>query len=143
MAVFGFAAVTTNVTIANAAWELRASTLNKPKVLQIEVNQIGTTAGQYGIGRPAASGLTPTQPQVAIEEPDGNGAPGLTTTAIAWQTGPTVPANFNRRYTLIAALGFGFVAVFPGGFGLPAGGSVVLWNIAATSTCNVAAVVSE
>lgn len=143
MALYSLAQRTTATAAANASWEIRSTSGNKPKVLQMELSQVTAVAGVFGIGRPAALGITPTSPQTFVDESDGNGATGLTTAAVAWGTGPTVPTNFNRRYSCLAGIGAGFIAVFPGGLGLPVSGSVVIWIIATAPVCDVNAVVSE
>ncbi len=143
MALYGFGARTTQTVAANASFEMRSTAGNKPKCLQLELAQVTAVAGQYGVGRPAAIGVTPTSPQTVVDEADGNGATGLTTTALAWGTGPTVPSNFNRRYTCVAGIGAGFIAVFPGGFGLPVSGSIVVWIVATAPVCDVNVAVSE
>lgn len=145
MALYGLSQRTTQTVAANAAWEIRSTSDNKPKVLQMELTQTANTASTYGIGRPAAIGITPTTPQTFVDESDGNGAVAKTTAAVAWGTGPTVPSNFNRRYSTqgTAGIGAGFIAIFPGGLGIPVSGSVVIWLIATAGVCDVSAVVSE
>lgn len=144
MALYGLAQRTTQTTATNPAWEIRSTSGNKPKILQLELSQVTAVAGGYGVGRPGAIGVGPTSPQTFVDEGDGNGATGLTTAAVAWgTTAPTVPANFNRRYTIVAGIGGGFVAIFPGGFGLPVSGSVIIWLTATAPVCDVSACVSE
>lgn len=143
MALYSLAQRTTATAAASASWEVRSASGNKPKILQMELSQNAATAGVYGIGLPAAIGITPTSPQTFLDESDGNGATGLTTAAVAWGTGPTVPANFKRRYSCAATIGVGFVALFPGGMGLAVSSSAVIWIIATAPVCDVSAVVSE
>lgn len=143
MAIYALSQRTTATTAANANWEVIAAAANKPNILAMELTQNTATAGVYGIGRPAATGITPTSPQTFVDESDGNGAAAVTTAAVAWGTGPTVPANFNRRYSLVASIGAGFAAVFPSGFRLAVTKSAVIWIIATAPVCDVNAVVSE
>lgn len=143
MAYYGLAQRTTATAAASASWEIRSTSGNKPKVLQIEFTQTAATAGAYGVGRPAAIGITPTSPQTFVDEGDGNGATGLTTAAVAWGTGPTVPANFQRRYSCAATIGVGFVAQFPAGLGIPVSSSVVIWIVATAPVGDATAAVSE
>lgn len=133
MALYSISQRTTVTTIAAAAWELRSTATNKPKVMEIGITLAAATASVYGIGRPAAIGVTPTTPLTALDEGDGNGPVGLTTCAVAWGTGPTVPANFLRRVSLPATLGAGVILTFPRGLGLPISGSIVAWNITTNS----------
>lgn len=133
MAIYSIAQRTTVTTVAAAAWEVRSTSTNKPKIMEMGVSLGAATASIYGIGRPAAIGVTPTTPLTALDEGDGNGPVGLTTCAVAWATGPTVPANFFRRVSLPATIGAGVILTFPRGLGLPVSGSIVLWNITANS----------
>lgn len=133
MALYSVAQRTTVTTIAAAAWEIRAASANKPKIMEVGLMLAAATASVYGFGRPAAAGITPTTPLTVVDEQDGNGPTGNTTTAVAWGTGPTVPTNHNRRISLPATIGAGAILTFPRGFGLPASGSAVIWNITANS----------
>lgn len=144
MAIYSIAQRTTVTTIAAAAWEVRSTSANKPKVMEMGISLGAATASIYGIGRPQAIGITPTSPLTALDESDGNGPAGLTTCAVAWGTGPTVPLNFFRRVSLPATIGAGVILTFPRGLGLPVSGSIVLWNITANSAVTeVWAVVDE
>jgi hypothetical protein len=133
MAIYSIAQRTTVTTIAAAAWEVRSTSANKPKIMELAISLGAATASIYGIGRPAAIGVTPTTPLTALDEADGNGPTGLTTCAVAWGTGPTVPANFFRRVSLPATIGAGVILTFPRGLGIPVSGSIVVWNITANS----------
>lgn len=133
MAVYAIAQRTTVTTIAAAAWEIRAAAANKPKLMEMGIMLVAATASVYGIGRPQAIGLSPTTPLTVVDEQDGNGPVGLTTCAVAWGTGPTVPLNFLRRVSLPGSIGAGIILTFPRGLGIPAAGSIVLWNITANS----------
>jgi len=143
MALFALSQRTTATAAANASWEVRSPAGNKPKILVVELTQNTAVAGVYGVGMPAAIGITPTTPQTFLDEADGNGAIGLTTAAVAWGTGPTVPANFKRRYSCAATIGVGFIYLPPGGAGLAVSSSLVVWIIATAPVCDVSATVSE
>lgn len=152
MAIYSLSQRTTNTTIANPCWEIRSAAGNKPKVLEIGISINAATASVYGLGRPAAIGVTPTSPQTFVDESDGGSgataAPtGNTTAAVAWGTPPTVPANFLRRVSTPATIGAGVIWTFPRGLGIPnqsgTVGSLVIWNITATSAADVWAVVDE
>lgn len=86
------------------------------------------TASVFGFGRPGATGITPTSPQTVLAEDGGNTAAGNTTTALAWGTAPTVPANFFRRVSLPATIGAGIIWTFPRGINVLKTLSTVLWN---------------
>ncbi len=143
MALYGLAQRTTATAAASASWEVRSTAANKPKLMELGISQNAATAGAYGIGRPAAIGVTPTTPQTFLDEGDGNGPAGNTTAAVAWGTGPTVPANFNRRLSCAATIGVGAIFTFPRGYGIPVSGSIVVWIIALAPVCDLYSVVDE
>lgn len=145
MALYALSQRTVNNSTATCAWEIRSTAGNKPKVLQMEMTQnaAGTSPNVYGIGRPGVIGVTPTTPQTFVDENDGNAPTGLTTAAVAWGTAPTVPANFNRRYSLTNTAGSGFIGLFPAGFGIPVSNSVIIWIINNGAVGDASAIVSE
>jgi hypothetical protein len=67
--------------------------------LEVSYNLTATagSAWTFGIGRPAAIGVTPTTPITFIAENPDDPA-GTVQSAIAWGTAPTAPANFFRRF---------------------------------------------
>lgn len=143
MALFALSQLTTQLTAANATWEVRSTSLNKPRIMEIGLSNNAATAGTFGVGRPAAIGVTPTSPQTFVDEGDGNAPAALSTAALAWGTGPTVPTNFNRRIGLAATVGVGAIFTYPRGFVLPISGSFVVWVIATGGALNVWAVADE
>lgn len=149
MGLYALAQRTTNGVAGAAAWEVRSSAGVKPKVMEIGVSQVTAVAGVFGIGRPAAIGITPTSPQTFVDEGDGGtvhgtfGPAGSTVAAVAWATPPTVPTNFNRRLSCAATVGVGAIFTFPRGLGLPVSSSFVVWVIATAPVCDVWAVVEE
>src|ERR1043166_8797485 len=141
--ICSFAGRTANITIANATFEIRAgATGPRPRILEIGLFLAAATASTFGIGRPAAIGVTPTNPLALLNEDPADGA-SLTTIAGAWGTGPTVPANFFRRVSLPATIGTGVIWTFPKGLVIPLGGSIVVWNITATGVADAYVVVDE
>ena len=68
MAIYSLSQRTSNVTIANACWEIRSSATGKPKVFEIGITINAATASVFGLGRPAAIGVTPTSPQTFLAE---------------------------------------------------------------------------
>lgn len=143
MSLYSLSQRTTATAAASASWEVRSTAANKPRLMEIGISQNAATAGVYGLGRPGAIGITPTSPQTFLDEQDGNGPAGNTTCAVAWGTGPTVPANFFRRISCPATIGAGAILSFPKGLGIPVSGSVVWWIIATAPVCDVWAVVDE
>jgi hypothetical protein len=55
---------------------------------------------------------------------------GTVTTALAWATPPTVPANFFKRIAFPATIGVGVIWTFPRGITIPVSNSLVYWNLA-------------
>lgn len=143
MPMFSMSQRTSATAAASASWEVRSASANRPKIFEIGINQNTGTAGVYGLGRPAAIGVTPTTPQTWIDESDGGAGTGVTTSALAWGTGPTVPTNFFRRLTCPATIGAGAIFSFPRGLGLPVSGSIVVWIIATAPVCDVWGVAEE
>ncbi len=135
MARYSLSNLTTNVTNANAALELRSSSTDRVSLAEIGATLNAATASTYGIGRPAAIGVTPTSPITWLAE-DQAAPAGTAQTALAWGTGPTVPANFFRRWNLPATIGAGFLFVFPLGLIISVSSSVVLWNLATDGAVN-------
>lgn len=147
MGIYSLAQRTTATAAASANWEVRAAATNAPLVMELSFFQVTAVAGVFGIGRPAAIGVTPTTPVQVLAEgvpPGAAGLPtGLSQAALAWGTGPTVPTAFNRRIACAATIGVGGIFVFPRGFMIPASGSIVLWIIATAPVCDVNVVVDE
>ena len=143
MALYALSQRTTATAAASASWEVRSTSTNKPQVMELGISQNTGVAGVYGLGRPGAIGNTPTSPQTFVDEGDGNAPTALTTAAVAWGTGPTVPTNFNRRISCPATIGAGVIWTFPRGLGIPVSNSIVVWIIALAPVCDVWAVISE
>ena len=135
MAIYSLANLTTNVTAANAALEVRTASTDRARLLEFGAWLNAATASVYGIGRPAARGVTPTSPVTWLAEDEADPV-GTVQTALAWGTGPTVPANFFRRVGLPATTGAGFLLGFPRGLGMSVSASVVLWNIGTDGAVN-------
>jgi hypothetical protein len=111
--------------------------------MELGLTNNAATASVFGLGRPAAIGVTPTSPQTFLDEQDGNGGTGATTAAVAWGTPPTVPTNFFRRVSLPATIGAGVIWTFPRGLRIVLSSSIVLWVIATASVVDVYAAVDE
>lgn len=123
-------------TSGAACYELIGSTTRRSKLMEMHIFIGAATASIFGLGRPAAIGVTPTSPVNLIAEDPGEPALGSTDekTAVAWGTGPTVPAQFFRLANLPGAVGAGIIWTFgPDGIIIPLSGSLVLWNTAAVA----------
>jgi hypothetical protein len=132
MAVYSLANRTGITTTGAASLEIRAAAANRPRVLEIGIWLNAATQSPIGIGRPQAIGITPTSPVTVLAEDPGDSA-GLTQTALAWGTAPTVPLQFFRRVNIAGAIGAGVILTFPRGLVIAAAFSIVQWNIAAVS----------
>jgi hypothetical protein len=133
---------TSDGTIAAAAYELIAPAARGIMLYEMMVTLASAATSTFGLGRPAAKGLVPTGPVTLLLE-SGTDAPSQTGTAIAWGTGPTVPANFFRRVSFPATIASFILWTFPKGIFIRAGETVVLWNIAASGVADVSAVIEE
>jgi hypothetical protein len=133
---------TTDGTIAAAAWEIRTgATPGRARLIELGFFLVAATASVIGLGRPAAIGLIPTAPVDFVpEDPNDVIAAAVIQSAVAWGTGPTVPAAYIRRISLPATIGQGVIWTFPEGLVIPVSSSVVLWNISAASVLDAYAV---
>ncbi len=132
---------TSSGSSAAAAWELIANTGVGCTVLGIHVTLAAATASTYGLGRPAAIGITPTTPVAVL--PENTASPALVTApkvAVAWGTGPTIPTAFFRRVSFPATITSNILWEFQDGLWVPAGGSLILWNLAANGVVDVTVV---
>lgn len=129
---------TTSGTTGEAALEIIAGASKGFRLLGvIGISMAAATASTFGFGRPAAKGVTPTTP-ANVPTVDGGRVPSVTTTALAWGTSPTAPSPFMYRATLPATVGAFRDWVLPqSGIWCPAGGTLVLWNLASNGVVDV------
>ncbi len=131
MAIYSLSLNTTVTTTAAAAMDLKASSANSPRIMEVAINLITATASTYGLGR---AGNTPTQTSPVLVQAENPSDPaGVSGAAVAWGTAPTVPAQFFRRIGLPATAGAGVIWTFPRGLALATSASMVLWNLATNS----------
>ena len=142
MAIYSMADRTSNVTTAAACFEIRTTATDRPRVMEIGISLVTAAATVIGLGRPAAIGITPTSPKTVLAEDFGDPV-GTVQTAVAWGTGPTVPANFLRRWSFPATIGAGVILTFPRGLVIPVSSSFILWNILGGATLDVNVVIDE
>lgn len=118
----------TVTTTGAACAEIRTDANTRARIREISLFLGIATASLYGIGRPAARGITPTTP-VDFLSYDPNDVPvsGFLQSAVAWGTGPTIPASFLRRIGLPGAVGAGVIFTFEDLI-LPVSSSLVIWN---------------
>lgn len=133
---------TTGVASATPAWEIRTgATPGRTRLMEIGLFLAAATASQYGLGIPAAIGVTPTSPvDFETEDPADVLASGVVQSALAWGTPPTAPAKFKRRIALPATIGAGVIWTFPKGIPIAVSGALVLWNLAANAAVDAYAV---
>jgi hypothetical protein len=142
MAIYSISQRTSATAAASASWEIRTTATDRAEVLELGLSQVTAVAGVYGLGRPAAIGITPTSPQTVLaEEPAGPA--GTVTVCVAWGTGPTVPANFFRRVSCPATIGAGVIWTFPRALIIAASSSIIIWIIATAPVCDVWVVLNE
>lgn len=132
------------LTINAALWEIVVAQTHKPKLIELQVTAESAVAATFGLGRPAVAGSGAAVIRRAVDEDTGVDS-SLTTFRRAWTTLPTSPTTFIRRAAFAAAAGNAVLWVFPRGYGIPANGSLVLWNTSVTTVpdCTVWAVVAE
>jgi len=132
MAIYSLARRSTVTTTGAANEEVRTAASDRAYILETGIFLAAATASVYGIGRPAAIGITPTSPVTVLAEDPALPA-GTVTTALAWGTGPTVPVDFFRRISLPATIGTGVIWAFPRGLCIAVSNSIVFWNITTNS----------
>lgn len=143
MARYAAAFQTTSGTIATAAAEVRATSSDRPRIMEIQMFCVTAAAAVVGLGTPATVGVTPNTTYRAIAEDAAN---PLSTTLVAtsWSgTAPTVPAQFYRRFGLRALIGCPLIVSFPHGLIIAQSSSSVLWNITANPLLDCTITVDE
>lgn len=145
MARFQLAVRTSNVTTGQAIFEIIAG--NKGcRVRGVNITLATAVTGVFGVGRPAAKGVTPTTP-VNLLQMEGNGDVSLTAVALAWGTSPTAPAQFFHRMSVPATIGairdLPVSLASPAGIFVPAGSTLVLFNILGGPTLDTDITIDE
>lgn len=116
---------------AGAIVALRTGAARDIRVFEIGVSAVTAVAGEVGLGRPAAAGVTPgtpTGPTAAGNAHDSASVVGTTLIDASWGTAPTSPATFWRRFQLPGSIGAGVIWSFPGGIVVPTSATIVLWQ---------------
>ena len=129
-------------TTAAASWEIRTgSTPGRWRLMQLEIFLAEATASVFGLGRPAAIGVTPTTPvDFDPEDPNDVIASGAIQSALGWATPPTVPAKFIKRLPAPATVGSGIIWTWPEGLVIPVSSALVVWNITANALADMKAI---
>jgi hypothetical protein len=141
MAIYSLALRTSVFTSGSTAnWQILAAASVRPRMLELSYIQLTAVASQIGLGSPQAVANTPTNVLFVQDDPADVNA--TTNGAIAWNTSPTVPTVYRRRWNGTLA-SVGVVWTFPRGLVIPASGAFVLWNIATTVAADVNCVIDE
>lgn len=140
--------LTTATTSGNPCLEIIAGALKGFWLRELSLSLAAATASVFGLGRPAAKGVGPTSPVALLPTATVATIPVGTSTALAWgTTAPTSPASFLRQLALAATIGqrtFLYSDLNEGRkLFVPAGASLVLWNVAATSAAYVDLTIDE
>ena len=133
MAIYSQTALTTVLTTGVPAWDVKASSVNSPRVMEIGLSLGAATASTYGLGRPANDGSVAQTTPVLLNAENPNDPASQTGTAVAWGTAPTIPTIFLRRVATVAAITGGVLWTFPRGLACAVSKGLVVWNLATNS----------
>jgi hypothetical protein len=142
MAIYSIARRTTNTTSGASAHTLITTANDRAAILEAGIFMGAATLSTYGLGRPAANGVTPTSP-VALLAEDPAETTGQTTSALAWGTSPTNPTESMRRWASPATIGTGVIFTFPRGLLVAVSANFVLQNLATNGAVDSYFVVDE
>lgn len=144
MARYNIAYRTVDGTIATPNSELRATSSDRPLLVELELHCVSAPTAPLvvGIGVPALIGVAPTSSYRVVAEDTANPL-GTTIVATAWTVAPTVPANFFRRLNLKSAIGAPLIVGFPRGLGIMQSSSLVFWNVTTNPLFDVSVTVDE
>lgn len=143
MAIASASVRTSNTTTNNANTEIIGSAAGAFKAMECGLAIAAATTSVFGMGVPAAIGVTPTTPAAFVFEDGGNTSVPTTTSALAWGTSPTNPTVYSRRVSLPATIGAGVVWTFPRGFAVLKAKTLTTSNIGTTSAADVWWVIDE
>jgi hypothetical protein len=129
MALYSQGLNTTVTTTGAPGADIKAGSTNAPKLMELWINLGAAGSAIYGIGRPGNDGSVAQTTPVLVQPHDPADPAGLTGTAVAWTTAPTVPSIFLRRWSM--GLNGGVVIwVWPRGLTIPVNKGIVMWNLA-------------
>ena len=133
---------TSNLTTTQASLELRTTASVKARVLEVSLVQATATAASYGLGRPAAQGVTPATTST-FQRDDSADPACVTTASLTWGTSPTAPTSYHRRWNSAATIGLGIIWTFPRGLIVPVSASLVVFNITTVVACDANIAIDE
>lgn len=131
-------------TVSLPAAEIRSTSSDKPRILELGMFQVAAAASalNIGLGVPAALGIGPISPTKMLAE-EGADPAAAVLIATQWTTKPTVPTAFYRRWAAVTGVGNGLVVGFPRGLSIAVSSSVVLWNILANNLLDCHVTIGE
>jgi hypothetical protein len=144
MARYDLSFRTLDGTVSLPCAELRSTSSDKPRLLELGMLQAAAAASamQIGLGVPAAIGIGPISPTKMLAEETADPAAAVLV-ATQWTTKPTVPTAFYRRAGAAAGVGNGLILGFPRGLTIALSSSLVLWNILANNLLDCYATIGE
>ena len=134
---------TVDGTAAVANTELRSTSTDRPRLMEMGLWNVTAVAGVVGLGVPAAIGITPSGTAVKVLSEEPVDPLGTTIYATAWTTAPTAPTAFYRRFEHMAQVGYAVLLAFPRGITIALNSSLVYWNIATAPLFDAYTVVDE
>lgn len=144
MATYSLGVRSSGTASGAALWELRTGASFRVKIMEIGIAMAAATASVFGLGRPAAIGVTPTSPVTLLAEDPAEGASSASV-SLAWGTGPTAPTgtNYLRRIGLPATIGAAWVWSWSRGLIVPVSSSMVLYNLQLNGVADIYVVTDE
>lgn len=133
---------TVDGTTATATAEIRSTSSDKPRLLELGYFQVTAANTGIGIGVPAALGVGPISPTKMLAE-DSVDPMAAVQIATQWATKPTIPTAFYRRYQSTTGIGNGYIIGFPRGLTIAVSSSIVMWNTLANPLLDVHVVIGE
>jgi hypothetical protein len=131
MAVYSTAQRSTALTTGLASLSIITASSDRASILESGIFLAAATASVFALGRPAASGVTPTA-ATALQAEDAGAPTASTTYCLAWGTAPTAPTIALRRWSGPATIGTGVIFTFPRGIVIAVSSNYVHHNLAAT-----------
>lgn len=145
MSMYSLTVRTLNTLAGQACWEIYTPPTLEIKIFEIGISNIAATTTVVGLAKPAVAGVGPLLPTSFIAEQDSGLPTSQTLSAVSWSTSaPTVPtAGFNRRASIVGAIGAGVLWTFPKGLYIPSSTSMCIFNITASGSFDCWAIISE
>jgi hypothetical protein len=140
--IYSIAQRTSNVTSGAASHTILTAASSRIALLEAGVFMGAATASQYGLGRPAADGVTAGTKSLFQAE-DVAAPASVTNGVLTWTTSPTSPAVLFRRWSSPATIGTGVIWTFPRGLVVAASTNLALQNLATNGVVDSYFVIDE